>query len=341
MEKRNAIRSYEPQQGGEKGAILLVVLWVVLAMSLLAISFSATIRTEVDASRYLVEQKQAYYMARAGMEYAVYEILKTQAAGGNQPMGPGFAGGGVPPVMRGSLSLNLTGGGVDVQIIDEAGKINVNAAPDFVIFNLLIMIGMNEGAAAEVTDSILDWVDVDDMPRPLGAESDYYLMNSPPYRTKNGPLTVPEELLLIKGITPEIFYGRKGLSRDGYPVEYFGLKKYFTTFTSGAAININSAPVPVLAALPGLDYASAAAIEQMRAETPFTNMVELEQGIAGLSGESFSYLGIIQSNVYTLNCTGRLDNSEVVSRIRAVVQVDSGSPRGYRVLYWNEADSEL
>ncbi len=121
----------------------------------------------------------------------------------------------MPPVMSGNLSLNLTGGGVDVTIMDEAGKINVNAAPDFVIFNLLIMVGMNEGAAAEVTDSILDWVDVDDMPRPMGAESDFYLMNNPPYRTKNGPISVPEELLRSKGMTPEIFYGRKGLSYAG------------------------------------------------------------------------------------------------------------------------------
>jgi general secretion pathway protein K len=325
----------------EKGAVLLLVLWVVLAISLLAVSFSATIRTEVDAARYLVEQKQAYYMARAGMEYAVYEILKTQSVSGNASMGPGFMGGGMPPVMRGNVSLNLTGGGFNVQIIDESGKINVNAAPDFVIFNLLLMVGMNEGAAAEVTDSILDWVDVDDMPRPLGAEIDYYLMNNPPYRTKNGPLSVPEELLLIKGITPEIFYGRKGLSQNGEPVEYFGLKKYLTTFSTGAAININSAPVPVLASLPGLDFSAALVIDQMRSEMPFTNMVQLEQGIAGLSGESSSYLGIIQSNVYTLNCAGRLDNSDVVSHIRAVVQVDPGSPRGYRILYWNEADSEL
>lgn len=341
MDTRDSNKTYCFNHREERGAVLLVVLWVVMAISLLAVSFSATIRTEVDAARYLVEQKQAYYMARAGMEYAVYEILKTQSLTGNAAMGAGFAGRAIPPVMRGALSLNLTGGGVDVQIIDESGKINVNAAPDFVIFNLLIMVGMNEGAAAEVTDSILDWVDVDDMPRPFGAEIDFYLMNNPPYRTKNGPISVPEELLLIKGITPEIFYGRKGLSREGDPVEYFGLKKYFTTFSTGAAININSAPVPVLAALPGLDYSAALVIDQMRSEAPFTNMVQLEQGIAGLSGESSSYLGIIQSNVYTLNCAGRLDNSDVVSRIRAVVRVDPRSPRGYRVLYWNEADSEL
>lgn len=334
-------RTYSDRQGKEKGAVLLIVLWVVLAMSLLAISFSATIRTEVDAARYLVEQKQAYYMARAGLEYAVYEILRTRAPGGSAPMGPGMTGAGMNPVMPPYVSLDLTGGGFDVEIIDESGKINVNAAPDFMIFNLLIMVGMNEGAAAEVTDSILDWIDVDDMPRPYGAEIDFYMMQNPPYRVKNGPLSVPEELLMVKGITPEIFYGRKGLSGNGDPVEYFGLKKYLTTFSTGAAININSAPVPVLASIPGLDYASALAIAGMRSEMPFTNMVQLEQGIAGIPGDTASYLGIIQSNVYTLNCVGRLENSDVISRIRAVVQVDPASPKGYRILYWNEADSEL
>lgn len=326
----------------ERGAVLLVVLWVVLAMSMLAVSFSSTIRTEVDAARYVVEKKQAHYLARAGMEYAVYEILKRQVASGNQLMGPGFSGGGGPPIpVMQNLSLDLTGGGVDVRITDESGKINVNAAPDFLIFNLLVMVGMNEDAAAAATDSILDWVDVDEMPRPLGAESEFYMMKDPPYRPKNGPMTVPEELLMVKGITPEIFYGRKGLSQDGDPVEYYGLKKYLTTYASGAAININSAPVPVLASLPGLDYGSALTIARLRSEAPFTNMVQLEQAIAGISGETSSYLGIVQSNVYTLECTGRLENSDVVSRIKAVVQMDPGSMKGYRVLYWNEADSEL
>ena len=63
-----------------RGAVLLVVLWVMLAMSLLALSFSASIRTEVEAARNVVTQKQCFYLARAGIEYAVYEILKSQLA---------------------------------------------------------------------------------------------------------------------------------------------------------------------------------------------------------------------------------------------------------------------
>jgi hypothetical protein len=44
-------------------------------------------------------------------------------------------------------------------------------------------------------------------PELLGAESDYYLSLEQPYRAKNAPFVSPFELLLVKGITRDIFYG--------------------------------------------------------------------------------------------------------------------------------------
>lgn len=106
-------------------------------------------------------------------------------------------------------------------ISDECGKINLNA--------LLIM---NEGGAAEENewliqtlrnffqlrnpeleddpvDAILDWLDYgdNDEERPEGAENSYYQGLEIPYPCKNGPMDSIEELLLIKGITPELYYG--------------------------------------------------------------------------------------------------------------------------------------
>jgi general secretion pathway protein K len=329
----------------EKGAILVVVLWVILAISVLAVSFSASIRTEVDAARNVVEQKQCFYMARAGVEYAVYQILLSQSAfaGAQQALNQEQDPESTSPVQTGNLSLVLGGGKADVELIEESGKININFAPDHLIFNLLIMVGVPEADADIITDSIGDWKDPDDFARPFGAEAEYYMSLDPPYFPKNGPFSAPEELLMVQGVTPLIFYGKKGLSDTGEPVEYYGLQKYFTTFTSGreSRINIKSAPIPVLAAIPGLDYATAIMIDEIRSEMPIQNPAEIAQLIPGISTEALGLLSVNESKVFTINSIGSLSHSEVVSRIRAVVRVDGTGQKGYAVLYWNEANLEL
>ena len=68
---------------------------------------------------------------------------------------------------------------------------------------LIALPGMTE----DVADAILDWLDADDESRDFGAESDYYRSQSPGYEAKNGPLDSLDELLLIRGVTPELLFG--------------------------------------------------------------------------------------------------------------------------------------
>ncbi len=329
-----------------KGAVLLLVLWVIVALSLLGMSFSGAIRTEVNAARNVIDQKQGYYLARAGVEYAVYKILESQSAfyqtQNLQELGPNE----LPDVLTGSSTLQLDNGTAEIEIIDETGKINLNAPADQsfsdLVYNLLIMVGVDPERSDEITDSILDWRDPDDFPNPNGAEDAYYLSLESPYRVKNGPFDVIDELLLVRGVTPEIYYGKKGLTEEGEKVDLYGLQKYFTTFVSGNAINVNSAPLPVLAALPYLDYEQALRIYQLRQEGPIRDASELMERIPGLPTNVAALLARPSgNNVYTLVSTGRLDGSKAVSKIRCVVRVDGRGPKGYSILYWNEANTEI
>lgn len=69
---------------------------------------------------------------------------------------------------------------------------------------LLALPGMTE----EVADAILDWLDEDDEPRPYGAEfTDYYSQLQPAYKPANGPINSIEQLLLVRGVTPELLFG--------------------------------------------------------------------------------------------------------------------------------------
>ena len=324
----------------ERGAVLIIVLWVMLALGLLALSFGAAVRTEVDATRNLVEQKRAHYLARAGIDYAVYRIIESQMAFARSRQRMELGPGAVPEVMTGFVTLQLGPDFADVEVVDETGKINLNTAPAHLIYNLLITVGMEPGDADMLTDAIEDWRDPDDFRRPNGAESDDYLLLRQPYYAKNGPFDVPEELLLVRGVTPEIYYGRKGLTPDGERVEYFGLGKYFTVFSTVNRINVNSAPVPVLAAIPGLTYETALAIDAMRRQFPLGDVNTALTQIPGLPTDTASYLSTLRSNVYSLVSTGRLTGSDVIGRINAVIRIGVGIKQ-YAVLYWNEGNTEL
>ncbi|MAT73501.1 MAG: hypothetical protein CMJ58_28805 [Planctomycetaceae bacterium] len=63
------------------------------------------------------------------------------------------------------------------------------------------------GMTIEIADAILDWLDADESPRTNGAEAEYYQGLDPPYSPTNGPLSSVDELLQVRGVTPELLYG--------------------------------------------------------------------------------------------------------------------------------------
>ena len=92
----------------------------------------------------------------------------------------------------------------------------------------------------EIADAIVDWVDPDDNPRPSGAESSDY--SDKGYRAKNGPLNSMDELLLVKGVTPQLLYGtdrnRNGQDDD----DGGGLDRGWSDFLTvhGREVNVDS-----------------------------------------------------------------------------------------------------
>ncbi|HEX6960447.1 MAG TPA: hypothetical protein VF175_01160 [Lacipirellula sp.] len=91
---------------------------------------------------------------------------------------------------------------------NESAKLNVNTllapgAEEEAVNRLLALPGMT----IEIADAILDWLDADEAPRTNGAEFEVYQQLVPPYEPRNGPIADLDELLLVRGITPELLYG--------------------------------------------------------------------------------------------------------------------------------------
>jgi general secretion pathway protein K len=187
-------------------------------------------------------------------------------------------------------------------------------------------------------DSILDWKDVDTGHRLNGAEDDYYQTLNPPYKAKNNRFDSVEELLLVRGVTPDYFYGHREKGPDGEIVYRYGLSRCFTVFSNvPLRVNINYAPLPVLMSIPGMNLQLAQAIIEKRRTKPFENPAQIGQdtGIQ-VSAESMPFLAADQTGTYTLTASGRRAGSNVRRTVRAVVVLDPREPVQFRVLYWNE-----
>jgi type II secretory pathway component PulK len=170
-----------------------------------------------------------------------------------------------------------------------------------------IVMGVNDPTlASTVTDSILDWVDPDDQKHFNGAEMDYYMHLNPPYFCKNGFIDDLSELLLIKGVDPEMYsasnttaaaYQLKanhgmGLNRN-MPVYTAHLDELFTTMGRGR-LNINTASPLAIQLIPGIDPELANNIVRARAgqdgvdgtddDVPFQNPGQVNgQNIPGMA----------------------------------------------------------
>ena len=112
-------------------------------------------------------------------------------------------------------------------------------------------LGLSEAARNDLVDSILDWRDIDDVPRLHGGEVDDYgqvFVNRRrlPY---NAPFNSMEEVLLVKHMTPEIYFGH--IEYDAAANEYRkiqGLRDIATVSSGSKTVSVNAASAGVLAA---------------------------------------------------------------------------------------------
>ncbi len=196
---------------------------------------------------------------------------------------------------------------------DEDGKIPLNKLingneynPEIkdILIRLLSLpeFGLDERKANEIADSIKDWIDADNSVTGYGAETSYYASLDPPYEAKNAPLDCIEELLMVKGITKEIFYGTK---------EKPALAQYVTADSDGA-ININTAPKMVLRALSAdITVELADRIDEYRRKdgSDLSNPQWYQQ-VPGMAGVTINAMLITKSNYFKIISVGKMKNME-------------------------------
>jgi general secretion pathway protein K len=314
--------------GSQRGIVLLLVLWILSVLMVIAMSFSFITRTDAYSALAFKEGVENKFLAEAGIERGIMELVYRSVNGGQAITLEGME---VLKTDGRAYNGKLGNGSYRYRVTDESGKININALTDasgIVMKNLLIHSGVSTENADVIVDSILDWKDADDLHRLNGAESDYYLSLPNPYRAKDAPFDTLEELLLVRGVTPEILFGsdrKKGILR-------------FLTVAPvvSSVINVNVAPREVLMAIPGMtaDLADLV-ISDRESDDPSALqkvMDDIQIGLGPNYAPISQFIGTGDSNTFSIEATGFKDSEKKGYLIRAVVTFE-GRQR-YRYLYY-------
>lgn len=220
-------RKYALEKKGVKSYIFNsngYILLIVLVISAFLVSFTSEFfyKTHVYIS-YIKRFKSdinSEYLAYSGFELAK-AILEVDRLGIASSFMPNLSNDRTIDSYKDIWALDfpemdLPGGTVKISIEDENSKINISvlsndSVPETTFYGILQRLLGDMGLSIDIADCIMDWVDTDSVRYPFGAESsDYYLTRTPPYSAQNGEMNSIDELLLVKLITPEIFYGIGG-----------------------------------------------------------------------------------------------------------------------------------
>ncbi len=319
---------------------MIVVMLVIIVLAGLAGGFAYSMRVEMRLARYSNNSAEMEWLGRSGMELAGYVLAmqsRLPGVNGFEALNQKWAGGrGETNELLASINLDhveLGAGFFSVTIRDLERKFNINAADEQLMQQALSVVGVDASQFGMIVDSILDWRDPDNDARLNGAENEFYLALDPPYYCKNGYIDDLSELLLVRGITPDIYWGPRSTNHfistyqkmssrkynsnqdKTYPV---GLVDLFNSLSAGR-LNVNTASATTLQMIPGIDQNMAREIVQTRAgldgvdgtedDIPFMSPAQLSSvpGIpAGLIASLLRYCDV-RSHTFEVQVDVELD----------------------------------
>jgi general secretion pathway protein K len=321
---------------GRRGAALLAVLWLAAALSAIAFTLANSVRGEIERSSTDADGLKAYYLAAGAIDRTLVYVQS----------GPQFLGPDGNPMYQidvtRELHLNFPSGVATVDVIPENSKLNVNLAPPGELMNLLEALGVDPERAQAIVAGIVDWRS--GTPGGSFTQFDqYYMSLTPSFQARHASFQEIEELLLVRGVTPDLFYGGYSQAADGRLIPHNGLRDCLSVYGSTGTLDVN-AVVPETMVAVGVPPATAAAIVAFRKTTLIRNMSQLA---AFTSGGRVGPLGIINGPITTFRATARLrlpngQLSDVRRTVSAMVKfLKPGFDPPFHVLRWYDNPSVM
>jgi len=260
------------RQTSQTGFILVAVLLILVVLSLLAAGVASTASVAVSQMAREQETFQAE-LDRASTRETLLVMLATQrrTLAGIQPdyvdplLALGVMDEDASDWLPTGTEIRIDGrpyrglGTTDFAVIDDRGRISVNWAPAWLREALYRDLGALPEQWGRLHAILMDYQDGDSLRRLDGAEEDEYRRLALP-APANQPLTSPLELRdlpvwrdLLAPLSDEDLLRRLSVTRE-------------------VSVNLNTAPLSVLAMFPGVGPANAARIVGVREAAPIVSL---------------------------------------------------------------------
>jgi general secretion pathway protein K len=318
-----------------RGFALLLTVLIISLMVTLTLQFNTSMRSELYAAANMRDNTRLSAIAKSGFHYALAVLFEDASENGFDTLLEAWAD---PLALSANSDAMFVDGRFEVQINDHSGRIQINrliqhegqekgkyikGQKDLLKrFLSSEQFDLDPEEVDNLIDAIKDWIDSDNEATKFGAESSYYQTLERPYSCKNAPLEFLEELLLIRGITKELFYGTKGKP---------GIAYYLSTQGEGR-ININTTDPLVLRSLSeNLDQEMVEGIIAYREnEKNDLSQRGWYKKVPGMSSEvSIDDLITTSSTHFEIRSEGLKDTMR--KRVRGLVERKEGA---LRILSW-------
>jgi general secretion pathway protein K len=180
-----------PMRHGSAGAALVLVLWLVAALSLTVLAGAKGMRQQTQQAGLALERLRAEAVLDGALQLAAQRLVAERDQ---------------PSHYRREV-LTLEGQEIWLEVTPATGLIDVNVASDGLLLALLQRVGgLPAGDAAIMVSRIRDFLDPDDTPTGAGgAEAAQYRAANWPAVPRNSALEDLSELKSVLGMTPELY----------------------------------------------------------------------------------------------------------------------------------------
>ena len=272
------------------GSALIAVLWLVAALSAIAFTVASTVRSEVGRVSNATDGLKAYYLATGAIERALLYLQWGQYYRNPDGTSRYYDGG---PVMR----FEFPTGRAVVEMIPETSKLNLNSALPEELNNLLLALGAGPERARQIALGIVDW-----RTPQLDPSAGLSLLETSSFGPRHASFQEIEELLLVRGMTAELFYGTYERDPQGGLMRRHGLEDCLSVYGSPGALDVNTADPAVLAAV-GIPPDKVSLIVRLRQQAPILGLEQLNAISHGEPGTE--RLGIASGTIFTVRATAQ------------------------------------
>lgn len=383
----------------QRGGVFVLTLATLAGLVAILVGAAAAQRTHIRSVANQMETDRAAMVAESGVARVMAAIAQDTTPEVTSQDDEWYTLGNL-----GTESYQVGNATFRVEILDLCSRLNLNSLtqPQLELLPL----------TTEQIESLLDWREATQTPRPQGAKDDYYNNLTEPYNTALRNFETFDELLLVRGFTPDVLFEVQenvastatvvqGGQDDQYPLadivsvgsissqtdatgqaklnvnsqtitiaqiqqrgipgpvaaQIFARRGSFATIGAVLAltpqrnaqvaildnlaidartavpglINLNTAPEPVLNALPGMTPDVASAIVARQSSGGFTNLSEMLD-IPGLTGQvlqSVAGFFTVKSNAFLVRIAASSGGTTIYRE--ALITVTNGQPKLMRI----------